>query len=42
MWGGVESMTGILIQIVLNAVLLWIVGQLVKGIEVRDAPLFIA
>lgn len=30
-------MTGILIQIVLNSVLLWIVGQLIKGIEVRDA-----
>jgi putative membrane protein len=30
-------MTGILIQVVLNAVLLWIVGQLVSGIEVRDA-----
>lgn len=30
-------MTGILIHVVINAVLLWIVGQLVSGIEVRDA-----
>ena len=30
-------MTGILIHVVVNAVLLWIVGQLVSGIEVRDA-----
>lgn len=29
-------MTGILIQVAVNAVLLWIVGQLVTGIEVRD------
>jgi putative membrane protein len=30
-------MTGILIHVAVNAVLLWIVGQLVSGMEVRDA-----
>jgi len=30
-------MTGILIHVAVNAVLIWIVGQLVSGMEVRDA-----
>ena len=29
-------MTGILIQVAVNALLLWIVGQMISGIEVRD------